>query len=107
MPYIVGVDDAIIMSLYANEYMQLGEGADDEDVELETQGYEWDKKHCDISKQEFIDAINKEIQNFRLLVSAKDERRVKARDGSHVPFGISIGNKRTEGYRKAHEYLSL
>lgn len=50
MPYIVGVDDAIIMSLYANEYMQLGEGADDEDVELETQGYEWDKKHCDISK---------------------------------------------------------
>ena len=35
MAYIVGVDDAIIMSLYANEYLQLGEGGDDEDVKLE------------------------------------------------------------------------
>jgi hypothetical protein len=80
MPYIIGVDDAIIMSLYTTEFLQLGEGGDDHDLELEFGTYTWKGgEEIKIGKSEFLEALNKEIWTCRLLVSAKQDNRKSSR----------------------------
>lgn len=88
------------MGYYRNEYLQLG--YDKADVSLEYNDYE-----KDINPQEFIDQINTEISEFRLIVSAEEGLRKEARADPSKGFKITIGSNPSieKGYNKVMNFF--